>query len=75
VAQQSDVKKKWSEEEKSILDCLVRKSIRSGKPPKKADVEKENILLKNILWFKIKHEVWAMDQQKSKVARRMVEGH
>ena len=52
--------------------------MRSGKPPKKEDVEKvkkENILLKNIPWIKIKHQVWAMAQQKSKVAKRMVEGH
>ena len=35
------LKKKWSEEEKNELDSLVRKCMRSGKPPKKADVEKE----------------------------------
>lgn len=68
-------KKKWTEEEKSILDIMVRKSIISGKPPKKADVEhfkKENMLLKNIPWVKIKHQVWAMAQQKTKVAKRVL---
>ena len=68
-------KKKWTPEEKSILDIMVRKSIISGKPPKKADVEnvkKENALLKNIPWLKIKHQVWAMAQQRTRVPMRVL---
>lgn len=60
-------KKKWTEEEKSVLDIMVRKSIISGKPPKKADVE--HLKKENIPWVKIKHQVWAMAQQKTKVAK------
>lgn len=58
-------RKNWTEEEREAIGPLVNKSLRTGKPPAKAEVLhfKQKNCLKNLDWKKIKYQVWAITQQ------------
>jgi hypothetical protein len=58
-------KKKWTVEEKALINPLVSRAARMGKPPTKQDVQslqKKNPGLASLPWLKIKHQAWALAQ-------------
>ena len=67
-------KKKWSEEEKIGIKDLVQRAVENKKPPRKSEVEnakKKHEVLRNIPWIQIKHQTWAMAQQKLRLALKL----
>ncbi|XP_063400627.1 uncharacterized protein LOC134685111 isoform X2 [Mytilus trossulus] len=70
-------KRKWTNEEKEALVILVNKAICEKKPPKKSEVQKLQKRYKCIAclkWLNVKHQIWAVAQQKMRSAKRLLGG-
>ena len=70
-------KKKWTSEEKSLINPLVSRAVRIGKPPTKKDIQslqKKNPPLASLPWLKVKHQVWALAQTELKKNKKVMMG-
>jgi hypothetical protein len=70
-------KKKWTSEEKSLINPLVSRAVRIGKPPTKQDIQslqKKNPPLASLPWLKVKHQVWALAQTELKKNKKVMMG-
>lgn len=56
---------------------LVNKAICEKKPPKKSEVQKlqkRNKCIACLKWLNVKHQIWAIAQQKMRGAKRLLGG-
>ena len=62
-------------EEKLLLKPLIQLTLRSGKPPVKANVtllQRRSTALASLPWIQIKHQVWAIAQVEKNKTKKII---